>query len=174
MTVKHCLFSFLFLGLAYVGFENYWPRPATEAALAQQLAGSHCRFAYQIDHCEQRGFEPLRGLFSERHDCDMWAVKCLGDYKSPRAVIEMINVLLTKTDVETCDGVRPVRSFAVAYLGNRGDQSALVPLKKLLARKPNATLSAGASGCQPGLENTDAIRAAINKIEKRSLRTMGE
>lgn len=167
MTLNQALYLFVFLGLVYVGVDRYWPRAITEAALAQQLAGAHCRFEFNLDRCEQRGFEPLRSLLTEDHDCDMWAVRCLMDDKSPKAVSVMINVLSTKTDVQTCDGVRPIRSYAVKYLADSGDHSALAPLKKLLASSPTATLSAGASGCHADPEKLDAIRAAIKKLESR-------
>jgi hypothetical protein len=167
MTLGQGLYAIALLVLVYVGIDRYWPRTITEATLVDQLAGAHCRFAFELDRCEQRGFDPLRSLLTESHDCDMWAVQCLMGYKSPKAVDVMINVLSTKTDVQTCDGVRPVRTYAVEYLGNSGDLSALPPLKKLLASNPTETLSAGASGCRAGSEKLETIRVAIDKLEGR-------
>jgi hypothetical protein len=143
----------------------YWPRAITETALAQQLAGAHCRFAFEAGQCRQRGLEPMRSLFLEAHDCDMWAVECLGQFKSRAAVEAMLSVIAAKTDVQTCDGVRPVRSYAVRYLGDSGDRSAIEPLRRLLASAPTQTLSAGAAGCRAGPEDLDAIRAAIEKLD---------
>lgn len=146
----------------------YWPRTIDAQSLSRQLAGEHCRFAINYDsrRCEQRGFDPLRSLFTEDHDCDLWAVQCLAERKSSATVDVMVKVLTTKTDVQTCDGVRPIRTTAVTYLGNSGDVRALRPLKALLARKPKQTLSGGASGCQPAAEDTRPIRRAIEQLEK--------
>ncbi len=142
----------------------YWPRAITESALSAQLDGSHCRFVYDIDHCEQRGLDPLRMLFTEDHDCDLWAVQCLMAFDTPEARQAMVRVLSEKSDVQTCDGVRPVRTYAVRYLGNSGDPSALPPLRKLLESKPTQRLSSGAAGCEPGPEDTTEIQNAIKKL----------
>ena len=163
MTAKSVFYILLPVGLIIWGIDQYWPRAITEAALAAQLEGDHCRFAYEIDHCEQRGFEPLRSALTETHDCDMWAIQCLMEFSSPQARQVMITVLSTKTDVQTCDGVRPIRSYAVKYLGESGDPTAIPPLKTLLTSKPSEKLSAGASGCLPGPESLDVIRGAIGK-----------
>lgn len=142
-----------------------WPRPITEAALRQQLAGGHCRFMHDIDQCTQRGIDPFRSLFVEGHDCDLWAVQCLSQFKSPEAVAGMISVLAMKTDVQTCDGVRPIRTLAVNYLADSGDRAAIEPLKRLLASNPTQTLSAGASGCAANAQDKEVIRAAIQKLQ---------
>lgn len=167
MTRKSALYYLLPVGFIVWTVYQYWPRPITEDSLAEQLDGAHCRIAYEIDHCKQRGFEPLRSMLIEDHDCDLWAVQCLMEFKSPQARQVMIKVLSMKSDVETCDGVRPVRSYAVKYLGDSGDRIAISPLRKLLANEPMQRLSSGASGCQPKPESLDAIRAAINKLEIR-------
>lgn len=152
--------------LAYAGY-IYWPRAITESSLARQLAGTHCRFAYDVDQCSNRGLEPIRSLFIENHDCDMWAIQCLGEIKSSTANDVMIWVLEHKSDVETCDGIRPIRSLAVQYLGEYGDQAAIQSLTRLKNSNPVATLSRGASGCTAKLENSDKIQEAITKIENR-------
>lgn len=159
--------SFLLASLALVGLllAVYWPRTPDEYALSQQLAGAHCRFAYENDVCRQRGLEPMRRLFTEDHDCDTWAVKCLSDLRSSAAVDAMITVLSTKTDVQTCDGVRPIRSEAVRYLAKAKDKRALPALRKLAASAPKQTLSGGASGCEPAYENVANIQQAIKSIE---------
>ena len=77
----------------------------------------------------------------------------------------MISVLATKTDVQTCDGVRPIRTLAVNYLADSGDRAAIEPLKRLLASNPTQTLSAGASGCAANAEDKEVIRAAIQKLQ---------
>ena len=158
------MFLVVFAALAAASFE-LWPRKIDEGSLGRQLEGAHCRFVYENGRCQNRGIEPLRGLFVERHDCDLWAVECLSDFSSPRAVEEFIGVLKTKADVQTCDGVRPIRSLAVRYLGNSKDRSAIAPLRELLASNPMQTLSAGASGCRAGPESLERIRDAIQKLE---------
>ena len=165
MTTWKIAFTLSLFGTMFYFANLYWPRSATEVVLVKQLEGQHCRFTYQMDTCEQRGFEPFRSLLLEDHDCDIWAIQCLSKFKSPLAVKAMIDVLSSKNDVETCDGVRPVRTLAVEYLGNSDDRSAIEPLRKLLASNPMEVLSAGASGCQPRPENLDNIRAALKKLE---------
>ena len=167
MKLKSLLYGIAMLGLVFLAIDRYWPRNITEVVLSQQLTGAHCRFSYDIDSCEQRGFEPVRSLFTEDHDCDMWAVRCLMDFRSPATENATIIVLSTKTDVQTCDGVRPIRSYAVKYLGDFGSRLALPALKKHLASKPRSKLSRGASGCRAAPEKVEAIRAAITKIENR-------
>ena len=152
--------------LAYVA-NTYWPRTITEESLSRQLKGDHCRFAYEIDQCSQRGFEPLRSLLTEEHDCDMWAIQCLSEFKSPEAVEVMHWVLTQKSDVETCDGARPVRSYAVKYLGENGDPSSIPVLQKLIQSNPIAKLSIGARGCSPKPESLADIRAAILKLQEQ-------
>ena len=167
MKSRHIAYSLLVVAMLLYMAEKYWPRAVTEASLARQLAGAHCRFVYEIDHCEQRGIDPLRSLFTEQHDCDLWAVKCLQGFKSPQAVQTLIQVLSTKTDIETCDGSRPIRSLAVRYLGNSGDRSAIKPLRQHLSSNPTARLSSGASGCNPGSEDINGIQTALENLERK-------
>jgi hypothetical protein len=166
MKQRHVVLFLLLVAVLAFMAEKYWPRAITETSLASQLAGAHCRFVYDIDHCEQRGIDPLRSLFVEQHDCDIWAVKCLESFKSPQAIEIFIQVLSTKTDIETCDGSRPIRSLAVRYLGNSGDRSAVEPLRQHLSRNPTSRLSSGASGCEPRPEDIDGIKTAIEKLER--------
>ena len=166
MTAKARLVALLLGGLFITGTYHYWPREITEDSLAAQLNGSHCRFAFDGDICKQHRFGPFRSLFIEAHDCEIWAVQCLMEFVSPNARQVMINILRSKTDVETCDGVIPVRTYAVKYLGDSGDPSAIVPLEELLQSDPVETLSSGATGCQPGPESLESIRSAISKLEE--------
>ncbi len=167
MTIKRILYAIVLVGLFSFGLARYWPRPITVVSLSQQLEGVHCRFAHDLSRCYQRGIEPLRSLFTKDHDCDMWAVRCLTEIRSPSVQDAMIKVLVTKADVQTCDGVRPIRSYAVKYLGELGSKSALPALKKHLATEPKSKLSAGASGCQAGPEIVDTIQSAIEKLSQR-------
>lgn len=128
--------ALVIFGCAGVLLTVYWPRAINEQSLSQQLAGAHCRYAHDHGECRQRGVEPLRRLFTEDHDCDLWAIKCLAEMQTPEAVDVMITVLKTKTDVQTCDGVRPIRTQAVTYLGNSKDLRALAPLRAHLTSKP--------------------------------------
>ena len=165
MLHRRSILSILAVAAIIYAVYTFWPRAITEAALERQLAGAHCRFIHDTDHCAPRGFAPIQSLLLERHDCDLWAVQCLAGFRTPEAVDGMIAVLSTKTDVQTCDGVYPIRSLAVDYLANSGERRAIEPLKRLLASRPVQTLSAGASGCPAGPENLDAIRTAIERLE---------
>ena len=86
------------------------------------------------------------------------------EFDTPEARQAMIRVISEKTDVQTCDGVRPIRTYAVRYLGNSGDPSALPPLQKHLESKPKQRLSSGAAGCKPGPEDITEIHDAIRKL----------
>jgi hypothetical protein len=148
-------------GIGYVG----WPRAITEQSLSAQLEGAHCRFKYEIDGCTQRSIEPLNAIFIEEHDCDLWAVQCLAEFATQEARQIMVQVLMSKADVQTCDGVSSIRSQAVFYLGNSGDLSAIAPLRELLVSRPMQKLSPGASGCKASSEDLEVIRSAISKLE---------
>ncbi len=110
--------------LGYV-LDRTWPREPTIERLERQLAGSRCDFTFESDRCAWRGFEPLAALLTTWHDCDLWAVQCLGGLPGSGAVAPLIEVLRTKTDIETCDGVLPIRTFAVSSLGRIGDRAAI-------------------------------------------------
>jgi hypothetical protein len=150
-----------------VGWMGYvsWPRTISEQSISAQIAGGNCRFEYGANGCTQRGIQPLKALFVEEHDCDYWAVQCLADFDTQEARQIMIEALKTKADVQTCDGVVPVRSRAIEYLGNSGDISAIEPLRNLMASQPMQTLSAGATGCEAKGEDLEFIRTAISKLE---------
>ena len=152
------------VGLVLLSADVYWPRTISVAALHEQLQGHHCHFKYQ-DQCQQRGLEPLQRLLIQRHDCDLWAVQCLNAFKSDEAVDVLLQVIKEKTDIETCDGVYPIRSYAVDQLANNGQNRAVGPLKSLLESRPNAKLSVGASGCTPNPEDPAHIAAAIRKLQ---------
>lgn len=98
--------------------------------------------------------------------CDLWAVRCLGTIGSPEATAALIRVLDAKADVETCDGVIPVRSTAVSLLGEIGDRSAVEPLRRLAAIRPMMPMSAGASGCPEREEDDRAARAALERLAR--------
>ena len=156
----------LALVVSYLGY-IYWPRAVTETTIAHQLQGDQCRFAYELGQCIQRGLEPLRSLLVEDHDCDLWAVQCLSTFKTALAGETMLWVLEHKSDIETCDGVIPIRSYAIQYLGDFGDKSAIPALTRLKNSQPTARLSGGASGCLAKPENPQKIEAAIAKILSR-------
>ena len=137
----------------------------TVTSLERQLAGEACRFEGDDDGCRLRAFHLFDLLARERHTCDLWAVRCLGRIGGPDAVQALVRVLATKADVETCDGVVPVRSMAVAVLGSLGDPSAVEPLRRLKASRPHRRLSAGASGCPAGPEGDHAIDEALRRLE---------
>ncbi len=84
--------------------------------------------------------------------------------KNRAAYEALISVLTTKSDIETCDGIYPIRTRAVELLGESGYASAVEPLKRHLASNPVGTLSGGASGCTAEPEPVDVIVEALNKL----------
>jgi PBS lyase HEAT-like repeat len=163
------LVTILAIGLMLITLA-LWPRPdkPTVAMLEGQLSGAHCGYQFEYgEECRPRQSSFFHWLLLSQAECDLWAVKCLGEIKTPAAQQQLINVLTTKTDVETCDGVLPVRSLAVGLLGDGGQPAAIPPLERHLASKPRATLSAGASGCSARPEPEAEIREALRKLQSR-------
>lgn len=150
-------------GTGYAVF-HAWPRTPTVSELDEQLSGTHCRFIFEANQCKMRGLNPLRALLTTSHDCDLWAISCLKQFHSPDAIQVAITVLHKKTDIETCDGVLPIRSYAVSYLAENGDDTAIEPLERLLKSNPTSKLSVGASGCVARPEDTDEITRALDKL----------
>ncbi len=161
-TQPLCLVAML-LALAGCGDDT---GSVSVTALEAQLAGAQCRFTYEDQRCQRRGFRVADLLFSAEDECDLWAVKCLGTINSAQSTKALIGVLESKADVETCDGVLPVRSEAVTLLGLRADATAIAPLERLLASRPRMKLSSGAVGCAPRLEDDTVIARALEKLKQ--------
>ncbi|MCB1521823.1 MAG: hypothetical protein KDJ37_14795 [Hyphomicrobiaceae bacterium] len=142
------------------------PSSATVPQLQAQLGGAHCRFTYESERCQSRGFNVIDLLVSSEDECDLWAVQCLGTIMSEQSTTVLIRVLDTKRDVETCDGVLPVRSQAVALLGLRADPRAIAPLERLLSSRPKMKLSPGAVGCEPRPEDAGVIEQALGQLRR--------
>ena len=157
----------LFLAAA-LAFAVYGPRSEvpTVASLERQLSGHHCRFEPTHDGCRLRPFSVMDLLFRETAECEASAVRCLGTLRGSDVVPALTRVLETHADVETCDGVIPVRSVAVDLLGEMGDASALAALQRLRETHPRMKLSPGATGCQARPEGTEAIDRAISRLQK--------
>jgi len=139
------------------------------ASLQRQLAGEHCHYRqelYEAEGCRRHQLNLAQRLFLSDEECELWAVRCLGELRSPDAVSTLIGVLDTKADIETCDGVIPVRSTAVSLLGEIGDKSAIDPLKRLMMQNPKTKLSIGASGCNAQFEGIETVKKALSKLEK--------
>jgi hypothetical protein len=143
---------------------HHWRWPPSAASLHGQLAGDHCTFEHDYSGCRLISIVSLRFLLAEKHECDHWAVQCLGEMPGQEATAALVGVLATKRDVETCDGVVPVRSAAVELLGRRGDRSAVAALRALLAGPRPMQLSPGAVGCRAGNESDAVVRRAIGQL----------
>ncbi|MGK7877687.1 MAG: HEAT repeat domain-containing protein [Xenococcaceae cyanobacterium] len=76
-------------------------------------------------------------------------------------VAQLLDDLHEKRNVQTCDGVKPIRSRIAKRLGSLGDPRAIDPLINILSSPDEAVLSRGASGCQAGSKHTyrDALIA---------------
>ena len=98
-----------------------WPKQLTVASLQRQLDGHHCDFEHDFNSCQRRSFNLAQYLLLTQAECDLWAVMCLGKFRSQDAVDALIRVLETKSDIETCDGVLPIRTTAVNLLGDSGN-----------------------------------------------------
>ncbi|HMQ57755.1 MAG TPA: HEAT repeat domain-containing protein [Rhizobiaceae bacterium] len=135
--------------------------------LAAQLDGGACIFEHDGSQCRARSpglTERLLGLVAARDSqCELWAVHCLGDEATPQAYTLLAGVLKEKADVQTCDGVVPVRSEAARLLGQSGDPAMAPALEAYVASDPRQVLSSGATGCDARPED---IRPAIEAIRK--------
>jgi HEAT repeat protein len=88
--------------------------------------------------------------------------------RTQEAYDALIEVLGSKADVQTCDGVHPVRGLAVEALGRSGYSKAIGPLRTYMASSPRQVLSSGATGCAAQLEDTRQAEKAVRAIEARA------
>ncbi len=98
--------------------------------LIEQVRGRDCLCEFKNDTCYPHSF--LSPLF-RRHDkelCIIDAAKALGgmgDLAKP-AIVPLVEGLGKYSDVDTGDGILPIRSEIAAALGKIGDMSALTAL----------------------------------------------
>jgi len=137
----------------------------TVGMLEDQLQGKSCRFEHGPAGCRARGIRPLDALLLEQHHCDLWAVQCLGDLATPAARQALAGVLRSKADVETCDGVVPIRSEAIRLLGAGGDRAFAYVLQRLKDDGPRMMArSEGATGCETRTEDDRVLDEALRRL----------
>jgi hypothetical protein len=155
--------------MAVVGTGLTWHEEPTVAALEEQLQGRHCQFQFQ----DYKGCyaAPMPSVWERQRNpaqlCDIAAIKCLGHLHSAAAITALTRLLETKADVETCDGVLPVRTTAVKVLAASGQAAAIEPLRRLLTAQRKMMLSGGAAGCVAPREPAKPIIEAIAKLERQ-------
>jgi hypothetical protein len=119
--------------------------PATASApdvddVVAQLEGRHCRYGVDaLDACEPRPRRGLLGWIVTRHEdrwtCPTGAARCLAKLgPAARAAVPALLRALDHgpQDVDTGDGVIPVRSSVIEALGRSGDARAVAPVAREL------------------------------------------
>ncbi len=150
------------------------PSPRLDQIITQ-LNGGKCTYEIKIE-----GGLVKRGLFSgfnRRSDserCIIDAAKILVNKREQGDVVQPLIVALQKYhNVDTGDGIIPVRSEIANVLGKLGDKRALVPLNDILQSDDPTILSSSASvgsNWQPQKGSSfyavkEAIQA-INEVNK--------
>jgi hypothetical protein len=172
--IRNILIAVAVSALAVVGTRLTWHEvpilqgEPTVAALEEQLQGQHCQFQFEASKgCHAApmpsGWQRQR---NPAHLCDIAAIECLGRLRSTAAITALTRLLETKADVETCDGVLPVRTTAVKVLAVSGQAAAIEPLRRLLTAPRKMRLSGSAAGCVPQEEPAKPIIEAITKLER--------
>lgn len=115
--------------------------------LVNQLNGKVCKFEIQGSACVNR---PLFASFLRRSDkeqCIIDAAKALGmmEAQANAAVPALIEALNKFRNVDSGDGIIPVRSEIALALGRIGNPSAIKALITVLGSDDSATLSESAS-----------------------------
>lgn len=98
--------------------------------LIEQVKGHTCQCEFRNDTCAPHSF---LAPFTRRHDkelCIIDAAKALGGMGdlAKAAILPLVESLGKYSDVDTGDGILPVRSEIALALGKIGDQSALTAL----------------------------------------------
>jgi hypothetical protein len=171
----------IYMALALSGLLQWIP-PAHAAndseetkALITQLDGGACLYKSASPDgrspCEKRDIGILErvGLWSVRNlheHCVMWAAACLGNARNVDAVPALIHALRVRSNVQTCDGVIPVRSTIATAIGLIGDKKAISALQMYIRTPIFETLSSGASGCAPKPESKVPASDALDRLQK--------
>lgn len=115
--------------------------------LLDQLSGKICKYEVRNGVCVQR--KPFAYFFrrSDKEQCVIDAAQVLGKMgdKAQSAVTALIEALNKYHNVDSGDGIIPVRSEIALALGQIGDPAAIKPLIAILASEDSVTLSASAS-----------------------------
>ena len=115
--------------------------------LIEQLSGKTCIYEIQGSACVNRN--PFSFLIrrSDKELCVIDAAKALGmmGARARPAVPSLIEALNKYHNVDSGDGIIPVRSEIALALGRIGDPAAIKPLIEILVSEDPVTLSATAS-----------------------------
>jgi len=142
LKTKKLIIIFLFLlsfKLSFANNDNQYMRD-----LIIQIKGGKCK--YRSD-CSQRNFGEGWLRRHDKEQCIIDAAGCLGTMgpEAKEAVPELIKSLKDYANVETGDGIIPVRSSIAKALGQIGDLRAIKPLIEILASTDPVTISESAS-----------------------------
>lgn len=142
----------------------------TVESLTSQLNQGKCRFENDNGMPVSRGFFSGMGRRNDVHYCVIDAAKLLVSlHKEDKEVVHiLINALKNYRNVDSGDGIIPVRSEIALALGKLGDKQALVPLQEVLDSEDPVILSENGA-FPPNYEapkgtSHEAVRTAINEI----------
>lgn len=165
MSLARLLIICLLISFSFSAFAN---DAKTTELLVEQLNGQRCDYKF-VGKCEKRdiGFLEGIGMSSIRNmkeQCISWSAQCLGSMRLPEAVPVLIGALKTQPNVQTCDGVIPLRYIIIEALVNIGDKRAIPPLEEYIKSDNYEKLSAGANGCAAQLESKQFAKEALDRI----------
>lgn len=115
--------------------------------LVNQLNGKTCKYEIQGNACVSRSQFASFFRRSDKEQCVIDAAKALGimGAQAQSAVPALIEALNKYHNVDSGDGIIPVRSEIALALGQIGDPVAIKPLIAILTSEDSVTLSASAS-----------------------------
>ena len=115
--------------------------------LVDQLKGGSCKFEMQGNACVQRPFFASFLRRSDKEQCIIDSANALGVMgpQAKEAVPALIEALNTYRNVDSGDGIIPVRSQIALSLGRIGEPSAIKPLIAVLGSEDEVSLSSSAS-----------------------------
>lgn len=142
----------------------------TEAfpSLIDQLNGQRCDYEF-VGVCQKRevGFLEsigIRSIRNKNEQCVLWSIQCLGSMKPPEAIPALIGALESQPNVQTCDGVIPLRYMIIKELAEIGDKRAVPALEKYIKTNTYERLSDGAVGCAAEPESKQPAKEALVRI----------
>lgn len=129
---------------------NAYARQVDQQFLSQltdQVQGKSCKYKEEAGGCVQRGFLDSLLRRHDKENCIIDAARCLGEMgnEAKPAVPVLIQALRNYRNVETGDGILPVRSSIAEALGAIGDESAIQPLMEVLSSADPVSISSSAS-----------------------------
>jgi HEAT repeat protein len=126
-SIKHISIAILILLLLVT---NAAAKNTRLRQLIDQVKGGACLCEFKNDTCSRPSFF---STFTRRHDkelCIIDAAKALGGMGdlAKAAIVPLVESLAVYSDIDTGDGILPVRSEIAMALGKIGDPSALTAL----------------------------------------------